>query len=312
MPSATGSSPSLTRLGTSRLPIPGIPKPLLSLRDPVVRTMPHGGVRHPRSAVGVAHRPVGVSRVDWPRKSPPAHPARPPGPEETTCHPAPPEEPRSTTRTTPTTCSSSRGSRRFASDRACTSAPPTPAGSCTACGRSSTTRWTRRSAASAAASTSSCTRTAPPRCTTTPRHPGRQGAQDGAVRGRGGLHQAARGRQVRRRLVRRHRRTARCGLLGRQRAVRAARRRGGPLAGHPEDVVQAGRAGGLRRGRGPDTDFTPQSGLHKGGRVKKGVTGTRIRFWPDRQIFTKDATFTYDELVTRARQTSFIVPGLSW
>jgi DNA gyrase subunit B len=52
------------------------------------------------------------------------------------------------------------------------------------------------------------------------------------------------------------------------------------------------------------------SGLHKGGRVKKGVTGTRIRFWPDRQVFTKDATFTYDELVTRARQTSFIVPGL--
>src|SRR5690606_32215893 len=28
------------------------------------------------------------------------------------------------------------------------------------------------------------------------------------------------------------------------------------------------------------------------------------------QIFTKDATFVYDELVTRARQTSFIVPGL--
>ena len=44
--------------------------------------------------------------------------------------------------------------------------------------------------------------------------------------------------------------------------------------------------------------------------MKKGVTGTRVRFWPDRQIFTKDATFSYDELVTRARQTSFIVPGL--
>jgi DNA gyrase subunit B len=69
-------------------------------------------------------------------------------------------------------------------------------------------------------------------------------------------------------------------------------------------------APGVFGGEGPDTDFTPQSGLHKGGRVKKGVTGTRIRFWPDRQIFTKDATFTYDELVTRARQTSFIVPGL--
>ncbi|MFP5253808.1 MAG: type IIA DNA topoisomerase subunit B [Actinomycetes bacterium] len=60
----------------------------------------------------------------------------------------------------------------------------------------------------------------------------------------------------------------------------------------------------------PNSEFVPQSGLHKGGRVKKGVTGTRIRFWPDRQIFTKDAAFTYDELVTRARQTSFIVPGL--
>ena len=60
----------------------------------------------------------------------------------------------------------------------------------------------------------------------------------------------------------------------------------------------------------PNSEFVPQSGLHKGGRVKKGVTGTRIRFWPDRQIFTKDAAFAYDELVTRARQTSFIVPGL--
>ncbi len=56
--------------------------------------------------------------------------------------------------------------------------------------------------------------------------------------------------------------------------------------------------------------FEPGSGLHKGSRVKKGVTGTRIRFWPDRQIFTKDAAFAWDELVTRARQTSFIVPGL--
>ena len=44
--------------------------------------------------------------------------------------------------------------------------------------------------------------------------------------------------------------------------------------------------------------------------MAKGRSGTRIRFWPDRQIFTKDASFVYDELVTRARQTSFIVPGL--
>jgi len=69
-------------------------------------------------------------------------------------------------------------------------------------------------------------------------------------------------------------------------------------------------APGVFDGDGPTARFTPQSGMHKGGRVRKGVTGTRIRFWPDRQIFTKDATFAYDELVTRARQTSFIVPGL--
>jgi DNA gyrase subunit B len=67
---------------------------------------------------------------------------------------------------------------------------------------------------------------------------------------------------------------------------------------------------GVFDGDKPTAKFTPQSGLQKGKRVKKGVTGTRVRFWPDRQTFTKDATFSYDELVTRARQTSFLVPGL--
>ncbi len=69
-------------------------------------------------------------------------------------------------------------------------------------------------------------------------------------------------------------------------------------------------APGVFAADGPTAGFEPQSGLHKGRRVKKGVTGTRIRFWPDRQIFTRDAKFAWDELVTRARQTSFIVPGL--
>jgi DNA gyrase subunit B len=68
---------------------------------------------------------------------------------------------------------------------------------------------------------------------------------------------------------------------------------------------------GVFEGEGPAAPFAPQSGLtRKGARVKKGVSGTRVRFWPDRQIFTRDATFVFDELVTRARQTSFIVPGL--
>jgi DNA gyrase subunit B len=63
-------------------------------------------------------------------------------------------------------------------------------------------------------------------------------------------------------------------------------------------------------GEGASAGFTPAKGLRKAGRAKKGVTGTRIRYWADRQIFTRDATFNYDELVTRARQTSFLVPGL--
>ncbi|MDX6302004.1 MAG: gyrase subunit [Nocardioidaceae bacterium] len=68
---------------------------------------------------------------------------------------------------------------------------------------------------------------------------------------------------------------------------------------------------GVFAGEGPAAAFTETSGLtRKGARVKKGLSGTRVRFWPDRQIFTKDATFNFDELVTRARQTSFIVPGL--
>lgn len=62
---------------------------------------------------------------------------------------------------------------------------------------------------------------------------------------------------------------------------------------------------------GPDAAFEPRSGLtRKGSRVAKGRSGTRIVFWPDRQIFTKDAQFVYEDLIGRARQTSFIVPGL--
>ena len=70
-------------------------------------------------------------------------------------------------------------------------------------------------------------------------------------------------------------------------------------------------APGVFDGEGPAAPFTPRSGLsRKGKRVAKGRSGTRVRFWPDRQIFTRDATYILDELLTRARQTSFLVPGL--
>ncbi|MDI3213321.1 DNA topoisomerase IV subunit B [Arthrobacter sp. AL12] len=63
----------------------------------------------------------------------------------------------------------------------------------------------------------------------------------------------------------------------------------------------------------PSSVFSPfvdGSVLDIVGKAKRGVTGTRIRYWADRQIFTPDAKFSYDELAARARQTSFLVPGL--
>ncbi len=63
----------------------------------------------------------------------------------------------------------------------------------------------------------------------------------------------------------------------------------------------------------PDAPFTPfvaGSELRVVGKVGKNVTGTRIRYWADRQIFTKGASFQTDELLDRVRQTAFLVPNL--
>ena len=63
----------------------------------------------------------------------------------------------------------------------------------------------------------------------------------------------------------------------------------------------------------PDASFTAyvsNSELRVVGKVAKGATGTRIRYWADPQIFTKGAGFQLEELVDRARQTAFLVPGL--
>ena len=64
-------------------------------------------------------------------------------------------------------------------------------------------------------------------------------------------------------------------------------------------------------GEGPDAEFTRRSGLRQVGRFSKTKTGTRIRFWPDRQVFLRDATFSFDGLAERARQTAYLVPGLT-
>lgn len=57
--------------------------------------------------------------------------------------------------------------------------------------------------------------------------------------------------------------------------------------------------------------FVSGSELRIAGKVAKGVTGTRIRYWADRQVFTKGAEFSVDDLIGRARQTAFLVPGLA-
>jgi DNA gyrase subunit B len=61
----------------------------------------------------------------------------------------------------------------------------------------------------------------------------------------------------------------------------------------------------------PESPFVPGSGVRVLGKVTKKKTGTRIRYWADRQVFLKDASISLDELHNRARQTAFLVPGLT-
>ncbi|KGM14271.1 DNA gyrase/topoisomerase IV subunit B [Cellulomonas bogoriensis] len=64
----------------------------------------------------------------------------------------------------------------------------------------------------------------------------------------------------------------------------------------------------------PESPFTPfvaSSELAVVGKVPKARTGTRVRYWADRQVFPRAAQFSYEELVARVRQTTFLVPGLT-
>ena len=67
-------------------------------------------------------------------------------------------------------------------------------------------------------------------------------------------------------------------------------------------------------GKSPLNPFSPfESGseLDVVGKAKRGVTGSRVRYWADTSIFLKSAQFDYEQLIGRARQTSFLVPGLT-
>ncbi|MDT0305639.1 DNA topoisomerase IV subunit B [Streptomyces sp. DSM 44917] len=61
----------------------------------------------------------------------------------------------------------------------------------------------------------------------------------------------------------------------------------------------------------PDAPFDPAGGLRRVRKIPKSRTGTRVRYWADRQIFLKDARLSVETLHARARQTAFLVPGLT-
>ncbi|MEU6709845.1 DNA topoisomerase IV subunit B [Nonomuraea sp. NPDC046802] len=68
---------------------------------------------------------------------------------------------------------------------------------------------------------------------------------------------------------------------------------------------------GIFDGDGPTAKFKKKSGLRIGDELPKNVTGTRVRFWADKQIFLPDAEVSLDEIHVRLRQTAFLVPGLT-
>ena len=61
----------------------------------------------------------------------------------------------------------------------------------------------------------------------------------------------------------------------------------------------------------PEASFTRKSGLHVRGTCPRTRTGTRVRWWADRQVFTKDADYDWTALRERAMQSTFLVPGLA-
>ncbi len=71
---------------------------------------------------------------------------------------------------------------------------------------------------------------------------------------------------------------------------------------------------GVFDGKGPDAKFKPflkKSELKVVGKVDKKKTGTRVRFWPDKEIFDPKAALNLPDLEARLRQTAYLVPGLT-
>ncbi|GAA1901905.1 DNA gyrase/topoisomerase IV subunit B [Streptantibioticus ferralitis] len=82
-------------------------------------------------------------------------------------------------------------------------------------------------------------------------------------------------------------------------------------SGHTHAISFRRGVPGIFTEPGPDAPFDPASGLRKTKKITKARTGTRVRYWADRQIFLKDAKLSLEHLHQRARQTAFLVPGLT-
>ncbi|MDX6739888.1 DNA topoisomerase IV subunit B [Actinocorallia sp. A-T 12471] len=81
-------------------------------------------------------------------------------------------------------------------------------------------------------------------------------------------------------------------------------------SGHTHHISFRRGIAGVFNGEGPKASFRKKSGVVEGAKVPRGRTGTRVRFWPDYQIFLKDATIATEPVLDRMRQTAFLVPGL--
>ncbi|MFI1166405.1 type IIA DNA topoisomerase subunit B [Streptomyces sp. NPDC020801] len=82
-------------------------------------------------------------------------------------------------------------------------------------------------------------------------------------------------------------------------------------SGHTHAISFRRGVPGAFTGNGPEAKFEAKSGLRKARKIPKTRNGTRVRYWADRQIFLKDAKLSLETLHQRARQTAFLVPGLT-
>ena len=76
--------------------------------------------------------------------------------------------------------------------------------------------------------------------------------------------------------------------------------------GHTHELAFRERVAGHFSGAA----FAPGHDIARVKRISKNKTGTRIRFWPDREIFDADARIDADEIRQRIVQSCFLVPGV--